>query len=527
MQTLEHNMNKEIANFFWIGPLTVYEKNCMQSFVKHNFIVKVWSFDEIHDLPSGVKWNNASEIISKDLLHKVSNPMYALIDNKKDNHSNYAAISDIFRTYVGDKVEGWYFDADCFCLKDEKEFKSLRQNKPFVMSYQDKNSDWYIANGVIFATHEISQLLSKVTEEKCLEYNYAFPEWTFIGPTLVSNTIKENNLNRYMGVYSDFYAIHWGEMNLFLDPNMLHIALDKTKDSYITHLWNSQLNQSYDIKNKLPPEGSYIDYLFKLLENNMSSELSNYRVSQIKNLYSTILLREADFDGLNNYVNSQLSIEEIKNILLRSDEYGQLARDKQNIENIFSCIYAEDRWTNGSGPGSTPEITKGYREVLIKFIQDNNIKTVLDYGCGDWQFSKLIDWESLVDSYLGVDVVESVIEYNKLNYETHKIKFKTIKDDWKFENVDLIICKEVLIHLPNDIVRQLLDQMLMHGKHLLFTHCYQSKSINEINSDCIIGGWRPINLNAAPWNLTGVEIYKQHKIEGEFFHSILVKGIRS
>lgn len=258
---------KEIANFFWCGELSIYEKKCIQSFIKHNFTVKVWSFDEIKDLPEGSIWCDAGTIISKDLLYKVSQPMADALDNdKKDNHANYAAISDIFRTNVGSKIDGWYFDTDCFCLKDQEEFKSLRLDKPFVMSYEDNSHSWYVNNAIIFANPEISQLLINVTEQKCIEYNYAFPSWTFIGPTLISNTLASNNLMQYVGKYDDFYAIHWSNMDQFLDPAMLHIALDKTKDSYVTHIWNSQLNQAYDIKNKLPPEGSYIDYLFKGLE---------------------------------------------------------------------------------------------------------------------------------------------------------------------------------------------------------------------------------------------------------------------
>lgn len=256
----------EIANFFWIGKLTTYEKKCIQSFVKHNFMVRVWSFVEITDLPEGATWCDAGKIISKDLLQKVQHPMHDQIDNKKDNHANYAAISDIFRTNIGSKLDGWYFDADCFCLKDESEFKTLRNNKPFVMSYEDVSHSGYVANGVMFASSEISKLLTYITEQKCIEYNYEFPEWTFIGPSLVSQIIKENNFTKHIGNYSDFYAIGWREMNVFLDPNLLQIALNKTKNSYITHIWNSQLNQVYDIKNKLPPEGSYLDHLFKSLQ---------------------------------------------------------------------------------------------------------------------------------------------------------------------------------------------------------------------------------------------------------------------
>jgi len=45
------------------------------------------------------------------------------------------------------------------------------------------------------------------------------------------------------------------------------------------------------------------------------------RLRSIKHLYKTILNREADMEGLTNYHYSNFSIDEIKDILLRSDEY--------------------------------------------------------------------------------------------------------------------------------------------------------------------------------------------------------------
>ena len=51
-------------------------------------------------------------------------------------------------------------------------------------------------------------------------------------------------------------------MEYFMAPEMLSSAIEKTKNSYVTHIWNTQLNQRYDIKNKPPIKGSFIDYLF-------------------------------------------------------------------------------------------------------------------------------------------------------------------------------------------------------------------------------------------------------------------------
>lgn len=54
----------------------------------------------------------------------------------------------------------------------------------------------------------------------------------------------------------------------------------------------------------------------------------NKRVEDIKNLYLTILEREADHDGLKHYVNSKLSIQKIKETLLSSDERKRILHIK-------------------------------------------------------------------------------------------------------------------------------------------------------------------------------------------------------
>ena len=174
----------------------------------------------------------------------------------------------------------------------------------------------------------------------------------------------------------------------------------------------------------------------------------------------------------------------------------------KDITETFSEIYKNDTWRGGSGPGSYSSATEEYRAILESTIKQYNIKSVLDYGCGDWQFSKLINWDSLVDNYLGVDVVPSVIDTNIDQHTTSKIQFQLITEDWKFPTADLIICKDVLQHLPNTVVYQILENMKKSSKLLLITNDVRSAK-RETNSDCKIGKWRPIDLTKEPWNLNG------------------------
>ena len=58
----------------------------------------------------------------------------------------------------------------------------------------------------------------------------------------------------------------------------------------------------------------------------------------------------------------------------------------------FEQIYATGEWGYGSGEGSAAINTGGYVRLLEKFIRDKQIHSVVDLGCGDWQFSRNIDW---------------------------------------------------------------------------------------------------------------------------------------
>ena len=83
-----------------------------------------------------------------------------------------------------------------------------------------------------------------------------------------------------------------------------------------------------------------------------------------------------------------------------------------NIKNEFTNIYEKELWGRGkgSGAGSRPKFNVPYITFLENFLRDNNIKSVIDFGCGDWQFSQYIDWGNV--NYLGLDVVDFVIERN-------------------------------------------------------------------------------------------------------------------
>jgi 2-polyprenyl-3-methyl-5-hydroxy-6-metoxy-1,4-benzoquinol methylase len=179
-----------------------------------------------------------------------------------------------------------------------------------------------------------------------------------------------------------------------------------------------------------------------------------------------------------------------------------------NNKEVFSKIYKEDLWHGGSGAGSKIENVKEYVDILQKYIDKPEIKTVLDLGCGDWQFSKFLDLSSV--SYLGVDVVESVVESNKNSYSASNIEF--ISHDittYEIPKVDLIICKDVLQHLCNKDVIDILIKIVKSSKFSLVTNDFTSE--DSVNRDINNGSYRCLDLSLSPFNLDVVTLLEYQR----------------
>lgn len=173
----------------------------------------------------------------------------------------------------------------------------------------------------------------------------------------------------------------------------------------------------------------------------------------------------------------------------------------------FKEIYDKNFWGHGSGSGSLPENTAEYREFLENFIKEYKIKSILDAGCGDWQFSKLMDWSGT--NYTGIDIVESVIEKNKKNYESKNIKFfKGSILDKNLPKADLIIVKDVLQHISNKNILKFLKKINGY-KYALITNDFCRD-----NKDCADGSFRPLNLAAEPFNLNGKAVLFYRESDG-------------
>jgi SAM-dependent methyltransferase len=181
-----------------------------------------------------------------------------------------------------------------------------------------------------------------------------------------------------------------------------------------------------------------------------------------------------------------------------------------HMREAFTRAYKDGQWHNGSGSGSSPGNTRAYRAYLQRYLQDHRIRSVLDIGCGDWQFSRLIDWTGI--DYAGVDVVPELVTANTLRFGSPSVTF-AVADALalgRLPAADLIVCKDLLQHWPDVAVRELGRRLA--GRRALLT--YDLAAAGE-HADTGPGGHRALDLTAAPFRWPAVERLRYESVSHE------------
>lgn len=144
------------------------------------------------------------------------------------------------------------------------------------------------------------------------------------------------------------------------------------------------------------------------------------------------------------------------------------------MEAKFTKIYDKNIWGGGSGTGSKMSShTKKYISFLEEILKKYDIKTICDVGCGDWEFSKFIDWSNY--EYTGIDCVPSVIEKNLKDHKKEHVNFETkvVSDDWSPEGYDLIIIKDVIQHWTDEEIIKYFTKIVNDNKYVFCTNGFK------------------------------------------------------
>ena len=189
-------------------------------------------------------------------------------------------------------------------------------------------------------------------------------------------------------------------------------------------------------------------------------------------------------------------------------------------EAAFSRSYQDRHWGGGSGPGSRADTTVPYRRALARVLKSHGIRRVVDLGCGDWQFSRLINWTGI--DYLGVDVVPGMIRAHTAKFARDNIRFAAgdIRH-YEMPDADLYIIKDLLQHWPTAEIRAFLKHM--GRRRMLITNTLSQPFRRPVNSEIPLGDYRPLALLEPPFKLRHAEVLLEYDAEpGDHKQMLLV-----
>ena len=169
----------------------------------------------------------------------------------------------------------------------------------------------------------------------------------------------------------------------------------------------------------------------------------------------------------------------------------------RNLKQEFSEIYRTNRWRSNesrSGKGSELTQTKTIVNEIPALIKTWEIKSMLDIPCGDFNYMKEID---LACDYIGADIVEPLIEQNRITYKDIDFRCLNVVSD-ALPTVDLVLVRDCFVHLSNHDVSLAITNIKRSGaKYLLVT----SFPNTDVNLDLNNPGWRKLNMSTEPFNL--------------------------
>lgn len=152
------------------------------------------------------------------------------------------------------------------------------------------------------------------------------------------------------------------------------------------------------------------------------------------------------------------------------------------------------------GWGSKLEHTKAIRRLLPLILQTINAKTVNDAGCGDLFWIQKIDLTGI--DYVGYDLYERstwpALRENGWKLQTANVVEEDLRPS------DLIICRDVFIHLPNEMILKALERFKRTSKWLLTTN-FKGSDATPVCNDLRMPGPRlkhsKLDLSLPPFNL--------------------------
>lgn len=138
-----------------------------------------------------------------------------------------------------------------------------------------------------------------------------------------------------------------------------------------------------------------------------------------------------------------------------------------------SAAYWEERYSAGgnSGDGSYGDLAQWKAEVVNAFIRENDVASVLDFGCGDSNQLTLASYPA----YIGLDVSRKALELCRCRFQGDKTKTFFLYDDFFGEPrdgaTDLSLSMDVIFHLvEEDVYRTYMSRLFSSARRFVIIY---------------------------------------------------------
>jgi SAM-dependent methyltransferase len=163
------------------------------------------------------------------------------------------------------------------------------------------------------------------------------------------------------------------------------------------------------------------------------------------------------------------------------------------------------RRESASGPGSAQSAAGDCLALLDAVVEEYSIGSILDLGCGDWNWMQLAAWrKSAAVRYEGWDAHAGLVESLTETFGNERTQFRLADlTTAPLPPADLVVCRDVLFHLPVELVERVVGRLRDHGSLLISTSFLEVESNTDIHTYLPIENWvfYYINLDIAPFNL--------------------------
>lgn len=185
-----------------------------------------------------------------------------------------------------------------------------------------------------------------------------------------------------------------------------------------------------------------------------------------------------------------------------------------------SKVYWEERYKNGgdSGAGSYNKIAEYKSKIINEFINNNNIKSIIEFGCGDGnqlQYSKY-------PKYIGLDVSATAIKRcikefkNDVSKSFYVYDSLAFCDNHRLFSTELSLSLDVIYHLIEDeIFNEYMSHLFDTARKyvIIYANDHDYKRFHHIQSRRF-SPW--VEKNRDNWEL--IEVIKNRELNWNDFY---------